>query len=399
MEGCPGYSVTSSLNVSPDASICAGEHETTKVPVTIRVIKKSHFAKPEDFLSFRREIEAIRNFDHPFIAPVFDVIETDESLSVVMESDEGPITRILTSDGMSEGRARHLFTELLSAILYIHEQNSVYKALSLKSIHLDNHNNIRLVDLGFSGCFEWNTLDPAEEWTRESDVFALGQILLALSSGDTSPDAPIPDSLSESLVSLIQGMLDPDPDARIKLEAIPEHPWVVGHPIADLVLNQLRTLAKFKLNVTTSSGLDFCVLQKMTSLGFQRQSLVNGILQGDDEKAMTSYRLLRRQKITEEMRMFERGSLPTMGMSRSGPLLRNRKTPEPRPPRLSTVGVADEAANSPVRQYRNNGAMYFKRGLGGSPMGPGSPKLVSRNVLTRAQLTTLSSTAKRVCPL
>lgn len=398
MEGYPGYSITSSLNVGPNASVCAGEHVNTKVPVTIRVIKKSHFAKPEDFLSFRREIEAIRNFDHPFIAPVFDVIETDDSLSVVMESDEGPITRILTSDGMSEGRARHLFTELLSAILYIHEQNSVYKSLTLKSIHLDNHHNIRLVDLGFSGCFEWNPLDSTEEWTQESDVFALGQILLALASGDTSPDAPIPDSLSDSLVSLIQTMLDPDPETRIKFEEIPDHPWVVGHPIADLVLHQLQTLAKFKLNVTTSSGLDFCVLQKMTSLGFQRQSLVNGILQGDDEKAMISYRLLRRQKITEEMKMFERGSLPTMGMSRSGPLLRNRKAPE-RPPRLSTVGTPDEVGNSPVRQYRNNGAVYFKRGLGGSPMGPGSPRLVSKNVLTRAQLTTLSSTAKRVCPL
>ena len=400
----PGYDITSSISVGPHATDCGAVHETTNSRVTIRVIEKSQFATPAEFTDFQEQIKRVRRLDHPLISTIFDIVETSESLCLVMEPAPTCLRSMLArATPIPEKTARHYFCEIVSVLDYLHNSEMVYRDLSIDSVHFDDHNNVRLVDLGLAGCFDWNS--PAHKWAPESDVFALGKVLLSMCVGsDVQDDLKIPDSLSEPLVALLRQMLEEDPAARISLDDIMADPWFKGYDLSDIMTWEFPKLGKFNVNVDTSSGLDFGVLQRMTSLGFKRQTLVGAILEGKDSVITTTYRLLRKQKVAEEMAGIGQGCRTGFISSKSEPLVvaaahgRRPSDPPIPQPRSSTKMIGEKA----FRNYRNSGAVYFKPNHSQvvSTMGP--TRIVQKTVLSRSQLETLTTKARRVttpCPL
>lgn len=77
----------------------------------------------------RREIAIQRKLLHPHIARLFDVLETDDRINIVMEYSEGGelLTYITKQGKLNESEARRLFLQLLSAIQYCHSFNIIHR--------------------------------------------------------------------------------------------------------------------------------------------------------------------------------------------------------------------------------------------------------------------------------
>lgn len=82
----------------------------------------------------RREIEIQRRLHHPNIIKLYDVLETDDRINIVMEhSPGGELLKYITEKGrLPEAEARRLFLQILSAVQYCHKQNIIHRDIKHK---------------------------------------------------------------------------------------------------------------------------------------------------------------------------------------------------------------------------------------------------------------------------
>lgn len=116
----------------------------------------------------------MKMLDHPNIVKLFQVIETDKTLYLVMEyASGGEVFDYLVLHGrMKEKEARAKFRQIVSAVQYLHQKRIihrfVFKAssssililililfsdLKAENLLLDSEMNIKIADFGFSNEF------------------------------------------------------------------------------------------------------------------------------------------------------------------------------------------------------------------------------------------------------
>jgi len=96
--------------------------------VAIKILQKDLMDSAEQERS-RREITIQRKLIHPNIAKLYDVIESEDRINIVMEYSEGGelLTYITKQGKLNENEARRLFLQLLSAVQYCHSHNIIHR--------------------------------------------------------------------------------------------------------------------------------------------------------------------------------------------------------------------------------------------------------------------------------
>jgi len=85
----------------------------------------------------KREVEIQMKLSHPNIVKLFDVVETDDRIYIIMEySQGGELLSYINQKGkLSDAEARRLFLQLLSAIQYCHRHNIIHRDIKHKVSH------------------------------------------------------------------------------------------------------------------------------------------------------------------------------------------------------------------------------------------------------------------------
>ena len=123
--------------------------------VAIKVIQKTNQSLSTVKEQFR-EVDSLRTVNHPNIVKLLEVIDTEETLFIVMEYvSGGDLKTYLEAKGrMTEGEARGLFCQLVSALQHCHQRGVVHRDLKLGNLLLDANNNIKISDFGLSN--QWH---------------------------------------------------------------------------------------------------------------------------------------------------------------------------------------------------------------------------------------------------
>ncbi|XP_078675687.1 MAP/microtubule affinity-regulating kinase 3-like isoform X22 [Branchiostoma floridae x Branchiostoma belcheri] len=194
------YRLLKTIGKGNFAKVKLARHVPTGKEVAIKIIDKTQL-NPSSLQKLFREVRIMKMLNHPNIVKLFEVIETEKTLYLVMEyASGGEVFDYLVAHGrMKEKEARAKFRQIVSAVQYCHQKRVVHRDLKAENLLLDSDMNIKIADFGFSNEFTpGNKLDTfcgsppyaAPELFQgkkydgpEVDVWSLGVILYTLVSG------------------------------------------------------------------------------------------------------------------------------------------------------------------------------------------------------------------------
>ncbi|XP_045080364.1 serine/threonine-protein kinase MARK2-like isoform X3 [Coregonus clupeaformis] len=262
------YRLLKTIGKGNFAKVKLARHVLTGKEVAVKIIDKTQL-NSSSLQKLFREVRIMKLLNHPNIVKLFEVIETEKTLYLIMEyASGGEVFDYLVAHGrMKEKEARAKFRQIVSAVQYCHQKCIVHRDLKAENLLLDADMNIKIADFGFSNEFTMgNKLDTfcgsppyaAPELFQgkkydgpEVDVWSLGVILYTLVSGSLPFDGQnlkelrervlrgkyrIPFYMSTDCENLLKKFLILNPTKRGSLEQqIMKDRWMnVGHEEEEL---------------------------------------------------------------------------------------------------------------------------------------------------------------------
>jgi MAP/microtubule affinity-regulating kinase len=122
----------------------------------MKIYKKYKLLDPNRRKSVKREIKLMEKMKHPNIIRLYEVIDTSKYVILVMEYVGGGslhgYLKSMPNRRLEEPEAKRVFRQLLEGIKYCHSRCITHRDIKLENILLDEKNNIKIIDFGFSTC-------------------------------------------------------------------------------------------------------------------------------------------------------------------------------------------------------------------------------------------------------
>ncbi|CAD8132757.1 unnamed protein product [Paramecium octaurelia] len=254
----------------------------TKNQRAVKVIPKSKVKNPD---RFKKEIDILRQLDHPNIIKLYETFEDQRNVYLVMELCEGGelFDRIMDKGCFSEYEAYEIFLQIMQALNYCHSNSICHRDLKPENflfLTKADDSPIKVIDFGLSTLFEdpVTSKQTGQKLTMKTkagtpyyispevlkgsydelcDIWSAGVILYILLSGvppfygDSDPeildavqkgeyttDIPELKAVSESAKDLIRHMIT-QPSMRYKASQVLKHKWMIesNKPTKQLKLN------------------------------------------------------------------------------------------------------------------------------------------------------------------
>ncbi|KAM4832037.1 MAP/microtubule affinity-regulating kinase 3 isoform X7 [Urocitellus parryii] len=286
--------------------------------VAIKIIDKTQL-NPTSLQKLFREVRIMKILNHPNIVKLFEVIETEKTLYLIMEyASGGEVFDYLVAHGrMKEKEARAKFRQIVSAVQYCHQKRIVHRDLKAENLLLDADMNIKIADFGFSNEFTLGSkLDTfcgsppyaAPELFQgkkydgpEVDVWSLGVILYTLVSGSLPFDGQnlkelrervlrgkyrIPFYMSTDCENLLKRFLVLNPIKRGTLEQIMKDRWInAGHEE-----DELKPFVEPELDISDQKRIDI-----MVGMGYSQEEIQESLSKMKYDEITATYLLLGRK--------------------------------------------------------------------------------------------------------
>ncbi|XP_026114003.1 MAP/microtubule affinity-regulating kinase 3-like isoform X5 [Carassius auratus] len=334
------YRLLKTIGKGNFAKVKLARHILTGREVAIKIIDKTQL-NPTSLQKLLREVRIMKILNHPNIVKLFEVIETEKTLYLVMEyASGGEVFDYLVAHGrMKEKEARAKFRQIVSAVQYCHQKHIVHRDLKAENLLLDADMNIKIADFGFSNEFTiGNKLDTfcgsppyaAPELFQgkkydgpEVDVWSLGVILYTLVSGSLPFDGQnlkelrervlrgkyrIPFYMSTDCENLLKRFLVLNPVKRGTLEQIMKDRWINAGCDED----ELKPFVEPELDISDQKRIDI-----MVGMGYSREEIHESLTRMKYDEITATYLLLGRK--STELEVSDSSSSSNLSLAKARP--------------------------------------------------------------------------------
>ncbi|OMJ71306.1 hypothetical protein SteCoe_30525 [Stentor coeruleus] len=228
-----------------------------------RVMKSRWVGKSKTALSLiYSEIHVMETAVHPNLITLYEVINKEDHHKIYLVLEYASGGTLQMKGKLKEVTAQKYFKQLIECLEYLHEKLQViHRDIKPQNILFDSEDNLKLSDFGSAQHLQYGI----DEFTfsagtfafmapelhggsrkfkgKPADIWAAG-ITLYFMIEDCTPfkskkffdlvnevktqPIVIPVHLSENLKDLLNKMLCKDPDKRITIEEIKNHPWLIN---------------------------------------------------------------------------------------------------------------------------------------------------------------------------
>jgi BR serine/threonine kinase len=142
-----GYSLEDELGSGTLGHVYLARSRGSRNPVAIKLFDKS---LNSPFLPhLRREIAMMKLFDHPNILKLIDVVETSDTLAMVMRlAQNGSLVNSLHSLTYRESLA--YFRQIIDGLDYLHSLSICHRDLKAENVLIDAAGELLIADFGLS---------------------------------------------------------------------------------------------------------------------------------------------------------------------------------------------------------------------------------------------------------
>uniref|UniRef100_A0A8C8EQ93 Protein kinase domain-containing protein n=1 Tax=Oncorhynchus tshawytscha TaxID=74940 RepID=A0A8C8EQ93_ONCTS len=212
-----------------------------------------------------QEIAILKKLDHLNIVHLVEVLDdpAEDNLHMAFElMPKGPVMEVPSDTPFTEEQARFYFRDIILGIEYLHYQKIIHRDIKPSNLLLGDNGHVKIADFGVSNQFEGSDAllsssagtpafmapemmtDHEQSFTGKAlDVWAMGVTLYCFVYGkcpfideyiiglhnkirNRPVEFPNMPEVCKELKELIIRMLDKNPDSRITIPEIKEHPWV-----------------------------------------------------------------------------------------------------------------------------------------------------------------------------
>ncbi|MFT3711449.1 MAG: serine/threonine-protein kinase [Archangium sp.] len=183
------------------AQVYRGVHESLQREVAIKELTPDAAKSKEQLSRFKRESMALAGFHHQHIVTLFDLIEKNDGLYMIMELVDGPTLHELIKEAALPPEAVAIIgLQLSSALEHAHFHRVVHRDLKPGNVMINSWGDVKLMDFGIAQQEDLDRLTktgmavgtPAymspEQITggavdARSDIYSLGVMLFEALSG------------------------------------------------------------------------------------------------------------------------------------------------------------------------------------------------------------------------
>ena len=154
------YKINKRLGEGRFGKVVLAEDEAVQ-QYAIKCIRKSRIENERDFQRIRRETKILASLRHPNLVKLYEVLETEKAIYIVMEYASGGdlYQKIISAphQRLPLDVSLRLFRQMMDALQYCHSHFVVHRDLKPENILLDKTGLVKIGDFGFSRTF--NPLD------------------------------------------------------------------------------------------------------------------------------------------------------------------------------------------------------------------------------------------------
>ncbi|XP_040925402.1 MAP/microtubule affinity-regulating kinase 3-like isoform X2 [Betta splendens] len=296
------YRLLKTIGKGNFAKVKLARHILTGREVAIKIIDKAQL-NPTSLQKLFREVRIMKFLNHPNIVKLFEVIETEKTLYLVMEyASGGEVFDYLVAHGrMKEKEARAKFRQIVSAVQYCHQKHIVHRDLKAENLLLDADMNIKIADFGFSNEFtvggKLDTFCGSPPYAApelfqgkkydgpEVDVWSLGVILYTLELRERVLRGKyrIPFYMSNDCENLLKRFLVLNPGKRGTLEQIMKDRWINS----GFEEEELTPFGEPELDIRDQKRIDL-----MVGMGYSRAEINESLAKMKYDDITATYLLL-----------------------------------------------------------------------------------------------------------
>lgn len=244
----------------------------SKFIVALKVLFKSQLQKAQVEHQLRREIEIQSHLRHPNILRLYGYFYDDTRVYLILEyAPRGELYKELQKNQrFNDARTATYIQELADALKYCHSKKVIHRDIKPENLLLGFRGELKVADFGWSVhapssrrktlCGTLDYLPPemveGQSHDEKVDLWSLGVLCYEFLVGKppfesnghsetykriSKVDLKFPLHVSDGARDLIKNLLRHDPNKRLPLNGVLQHPWIVTNASAQPTPNISRT--------------------------------------------------------------------------------------------------------------------------------------------------------------
>jgi len=244
-------------------NVYLGREKRTQAVIALKVIFKRQVEKHDVLKQLKEEVEIQARLKHPRVLRLYGYFHDEKRVYLVTElAPNGELFKLLQKEKQfDEPQVARWVSQIADALAFLHRHHVIHRDIKPENILLDADNNAKVADFGWSTvtahkrstfCGTLDYLAPemlGESYDHRVDIWSLGVLMFELLVGKAPFDAPeteqtqlrirsdevaFPEdgTVSAEARELLLALLQKNPDRRLSLQAVLDHPWIKRHTAA-----------------------------------------------------------------------------------------------------------------------------------------------------------------------